>query len=132
VSKHEIRDGEEIPERTIKYFREMLAELLKEKEPRDVRHFLARFIDEIRISETEAVIVGRWDKAGEPHRAGSAPIGLDWLPVTGEDTNPAEWTVRQPNVFTRHRVVCSVSGCTVSRYAKGYCNLHSACPLASI
>lgn len=50
---------------------------------------------------------------------GSSYHGVNWLPGKGEDTKSMEWTVREPNIFTRHRVVCSVSGCTVGRYAKG-------------
>lgn len=105
--------------------REQVEGLLKSREPRQVRATLERLIEKIVVGKEKITIYGSLEKAAsQGGGGGSSSYSLDWLPSTGEDTNPAEWMVRQPNIFTRHRVICSVSGCTVGRYARGYCKGH--------
>ncbi|MBI4872603.1 MAG: recombinase family protein [Candidatus Riflebacteria bacterium] len=70
----------EVPGRLMREYRDGLRELLDGRSPVQTRSFLSRFIEEIRISETQAVIVGRLDKARcTSKRVAGASLRPGWL-----------------------------------------------------
>lgn len=74
-----------IPERTIQYFQEGLKELCQTKDPMQVKAFLSRYIEEIRVNETEAWITGSLAKEMKGGGGGDAESGAShcgaWLPL---------------------------------------------------
>jgi hypothetical protein len=118
----------EVPGRLMREYRDGLRELLDGRSPVQTRNFLARFIQEIRIGETQAVIVGRLDKARCTSKCvAGASLGPGWLPASDSKQNSEGcWIDRFQTAGWFRKDFCTVPGCTRPFYGKAMCRRHYA------